>query len=87
MAVTKPAVPNYRHIKTGRRFHVKRIANISWPRLGFDQFGSSEPVLATREWLRKHSPDVGDYYLIDENENVSLVEAHLFKGQYERFYR
>ena len=67
-----------------------KIAGISLPQneardaeLGFEEDGFA-PILMDREWLNKHTPEVGGYYVVYADGYRSFSPAKAFEGGYTK---
>lgn len=67
-----------------------KIAGISLPQneagdaeLAFEEEGYA-PILMEKEWLDKHNPEVGGYYVVYEGGYKSYSPAKAFEGGYSR---
>lgn len=48
-------------------------------------FGRDNFVQPTREWLDKHKPEVGGYYVVYEDGYASYSPAKAFESGYSKF--
>lgn len=48
-----------------------------------DMIVDSGRVSQSEEWKRQNRPQIGDYYVMDENGNARIMSAADFKGEFE----
>lgn len=74
-------LPKYKCFKEVWALKIKGISLDG--ELGFEEEGYA-PILMDREWLDKHNPEVGGYYVVYKDGYRSFSPADAFESGYEK---